>query len=1518
MFTYTIIQQWLKDKVGIIIEDESHVGTTLKNGEIVAMLLDKYGLVSRSRLDIRQSNRNLLKQNYENWVMLRQWLSFNNFNLKEMEMINIVAGDNTTALKFLYQLYSKLNNLKSCSTTQSELYSKFQVTSNVDEMSNRQCQQLKISLLKDELKKTCSKYKEEQSVCKGNKITRKYKCDSMDKVIQDIDEFEKMHERQATTNYVPFRPAPAAEQKIPSLKSSSQVVFPEFQYVECEQKTKCKGNDSEDSGDEDTIKIIVHDLINQSKNEKKTCEALQLLKCQQYTLLENSKLMENLADKETTTNLQILLEEYEKKIMLQKLGELNSLNSVVEMEMTVSERGSMLDEKETKELQNREIHYYCKHIANDLIHIAHTLSLLNIETFPETVWQQWKQAFIKDEFCKVVDSIHDTFHVLDDNAQENKSLESSDVSILKLDYLECLAKADLYDYLKFERDWVLEDNGEYSLPVQEELGFIVTKLLKHLAAVPIPPQKPDLPPFESAFCLHGLPDKYHNLFKSILEANQVLFLTPEDLVNYCVSEYKKQTPMSEWLEDSALEEENSCIIRSLNSIEYVEEEDVTFFATKETQTPAVLPEQKYADISPAAVVGRKIAGQLIHGQEISSQLIVEALLSFLSKTEVRKGWVLVNFPNDFNDISQMESNLQGRFVPLNIEDNVESQVDYKSKLLPFIVNSEAPFVPYLSHCISIETNKKMKVEIGMVHYFYKHYNRYKQFRCHARSRLHKNVVQRILKFILTSTESESFNPGSRSSVFDSMDFGSMEESSSTESLFSEGESIEIEFENEEVGEMEEDTRSLCESDIFMKRFHFIDFDVPSEILSILGRLWRNLERRYLDILKSVFWLKRKENSTLLPFAQHVENFFKDAINLIDNKQQLVDTFQQEFNTITSKKRCCEDVKNLLHDKVFQLQLKLWEIADENQEVHRENVAKYAATLDWIRDHLIVTCKLYLIVVYIEIDRFSETMQILVDYYLLYLKKVPLVEKIVSIEKKQFDLGLGSSGLKDKSGLRQFITFKTADGFYTDFDFLYEQINSIFVYYENETDKYAIPKDDFSKMADDARNEMDSAVASEKQRISLRLTLIRRNFISEIEYFELWVTDHLNSQFGKMVARYEREIVAINKLCSVVKMAIEEETSLNRTLLLKEDKFSIVPQQPQSTSGELSSQSLSSKFTALTPKHIESLRKVFQSVAPDGIIFNSAFLFILEDMLVDNTHRDCLPDSWRMLKQDPLKNILHEIFGNALQYDWKDFLINTFEISYPNVSELKRMACVFHSLESEHRPLISLKGFNSALIWFEVDPNYSHEISRELSTVKQLLFKMFQVDSERMNYSQMLLHLCKDLDPIKGFAKALCLVSFQRQNLSEDSVESFHGCDIEISGEGLEENAFFESRPDSCIFHQDESENYRDTKSLEICYEDFEQVLAMCIQSEERCGVKYAEDLQKCLVNIQSQWTFPYNLCMVIGMIQSEPSLLTLLQSSHKFKSCVVSHIVDRYIYYIPDSFTLHCSCAVQTTENCAV
>lgn len=1411
---YTAIEQWLKEKLGIVLKDKLSVGCALQDGQIISMLLEYYGVTPQPCLKVDQSTCDGTSH-YENLLALRKCFCMIGLDVKDSDLIGIAEGNNAVALKFLYGLYLNLENFTVCGKNKfQKKHPKFRITSRIcvpfayekfPEQSDMR------SYVSQQLRTICRKYRD-RDVCVCKSKEQKFRCEPMKNVMQDIEQFEKMHTETFDKIEKPMRTL------------SIGTVEKEFEGIRLVD-------------DENFLDHFVENLIQESQYEKQIGEALQH---QKAILQDNLKLMNKIADEKAAACLEALREEHD------NLMEENMLLREEEIE---KQRKS-----EEAKINARVIEHGCYEITYNLICLAYRIASYGNVQIPDVVWYQWKQEFIKNQCDIEHDYTLENFDIPSEKTEEQGSEPCLDLN----QNMKSLAKADLEDYLYFQRDWVSDEPK----PLQDALGFVVTKLLILISPKPIPPNQPLIPDFISAHCLHGLPDKFHKFFKTFLESNQILFIIVEDLINFCISEYKESSGSMAGF-SSTSENNGEVSIKSIDSgeMELNEDGEHERVANKETQTPAVLPEPNYAELCSAAMIGKSMATKVIQGEPINAQLIVQALICFLVRATGWRGWVLVDFPNAMTELCELESNLRGQFVPVKSKSNMVSEDlgDCRSKLVPFTVNlnkKTEPFVPYISHFIDIIADKEtdMNGEKNAVCKFYKRYNRFKEFQYNPGPGLDKEDILSILRFILNDKESETMI---EMSSFENMDFSGLsvfkESNKSKKYIFSYSKDT-LTYEVEPEYEYE-DERSDVQSEIFFK--HYADFDAPVEMLSSLAKIWQKMESDYLTILEMNFFLKRKENSKMISFGLYVHKSFADVQNLPSKKQQAVDTFQREFNRLSKEQRNCANVKNELYDKVFMLQYQLWDMCDEAQMI-RERVAHDLANADWFIDHLDVMCKVYLCIMNEELRRFTESMQIIADYYLLSLKKVPELQKPVDIEEKQIDVKVDNGDLD----IRECVEFVSADGFLVTFQFLIDRINSTFEYYKEQINACNIINSKYSGMQEDLREQMESAVADETSRILLRTELIQRNFLSEVEEFELWYSSLLNDQFEICKTRFQNEISAVNSLCAIINMAIEEETPLCRRLMLHQDTFIIdsnlflLPS--QSCNALTLSSLLTLKSTSLTPTHIENLRQIFQNITPNGYILNKAFVFLLQDLLTEETHKNCLPEAWKTLTEQSMQAIAHEIFGNTLKYSWRDFLIQSYEIPYPNWHQLMNMAQVFRRYNHEQNDLIAWRDFSCSMLWFESDIPATHE-STKLLKFKRFLFKLFQVDDERTNYMDLLFHLCKSDEPVFGFCKALCLVS------KAPSMQALSDC------------------PSFC-----EDSELQSPDPL-ISFESLQEVFTRFLSDP------FPPDIQECVTFLATKWSSPRPMWEVQNLLASEPCLLAFLESMHKFKTCVVSNIVDRYI-----------------------
>jgi hypothetical protein len=121
-------------------------------------------------------------------------------------------------------------------------------------------------------------------------------------------------------------------------------------------------------------------------------------------------------------------------------------------------------------------------------------------------------------------------------------------------------------------------------------------------------------------------------------------------------------------------------------------------------------------------------------------------------------------------------------------------------------------------------------------------------------------------------------------------------------------------------------------------------------------------------------LRREQNNSLMYFYNTKSNFAK-FLSRPDKEQNLVDSFQAEYNSIDEDLRSDPDVKAELHQRTEDLRDKLWEVSDKRRE---EAEAERLAILEdkWVEDYSFVLANIYITMMQVEVDRYQSTRQIL--------------------------------------------------------------------------------------------------------------------------------------------------------------------------------------------------------------------------------------------------------------------------------------------------------------------------------------------------------------------------------------------------------------------------------------------------------------------------------------------------------------------------------------------------------------
>ena len=143
--------------------------------------------------------------------------------------------------------------------------------------------------------------------------------------------------------------------------------------------------------------------------------------------------------------------------------------------------------------------------------------------------------------------------------------------------------------------------------------------------------------------------------------------------------------------------------------------------------------------------------------------------------------------------------------------------------------------------------------------------------------------------------------------------------------------------------------------------------------------WTNIETFYSNRMKFLFRSVRKEHDSAIRYFYDTKSKFKEFLSRPDTKQDLIDLFQREYNSLEEDFRHDNDVKAELHQRVDDLREKLWLDSDKRKEA--SEMERISIIEDqWVEDHSINIQNIYILMIQAEADRLIGTKQFLFDYF----------------------------------------------------------------------------------------------------------------------------------------------------------------------------------------------------------------------------------------------------------------------------------------------------------------------------------------------------------------------------------------------------------------------------------------------------------------------------------------------------------------------------------------------------------
>lgn len=583
----------------------------------------------------------------------------------------------------------------------------------------------------------------------------------------------------------------------------------------------------------------------------------------------------------------------------------------------------------------------------------------------------------------------------------------------------------------------------------------------------------------------GVPDSLlYEPIQQLLKKSKIHLVRLEEAINYCLGEYKAEMRDFEFIDlevigatreiaagasrPSEVEEsgkkkrrkgEKNSGRKSKTSLDMEKLEISKNAADKVTQTPRLIPhEDKDPVLGNTAYIGKWIHEFLSLGEPLTEDLIARAIVEYLKGLEnVDEGFVLVNYPNNYREMSSLEFALSGKKLPdhrdsssgkresskLEEIDSILSRIsfdesEYDSEMFSsgsrLVPNPMTPQFSSGTSCLTAFVRIKPKEskneedddiweilsetansvdefyvdqEIASILY-------YTIFDLATLKKLVRLLVAEKNELISRTESRELF--GDYLDYFEarSDDFSASKapivkkliKSRASQVSMGESESCDS-FESREIETFARASKTRSSPRPGQVTWPWASFPQPQQFSQSLASLWKNLELSYIENLKEIFHLKRINSGAFDPYKNFVTRHMNEFVERPDKKQDSLHEFHRAFNAIDPQIRDNSDVKKELYCRIDDFQTKLWEICDlRRREAQAE---KNRLILEhWLTFELVNIANTYIDILQTEMDRCNDTLQFIHDYYTSMLQR-PFQEVRSSVKLRKILAEAATSG-----------------------------------------------------------------------------------------------------------------------------------------------------------------------------------------------------------------------------------------------------------------------------------------------------------------------------------------------------------------------------------------------------------------------------------------------------------------------------------------------------------------------------
>ncbi|CAH2092731.1 unnamed protein product [Euphydryas editha] len=581
--------------------------------------------------------------------------------------------------------------------------------------------------------------------------------------------------------------------------------------------------------------------------------------------------------------------------------------------------------------------------------------------------------------------------------------------------------------------------------------------------------------------------------------------------------------------------------------------------------------------------------------------------------------------------------------------------------------------------------------------------------------------------------------------------------------------------------------------------------IVEDIGIALATCWEEIEKTYIHDIQQLFFGIRLQMNCLVPYTRFLKDKMQQIITLPCHKQDLVNSFHQEYNNFENDWRDIHLTKNEWHCKIKELQYRLYKICDERKrfaEQQRESLI----CENWAMEEMTTMVNAYISCMQTELNRFILTYQTLHDFYFAMIKRSPPNERLSSKELtkifKETDETSGSKkGGEDKVYRQLKICFQdlqlknieidysnnpfnliiennlkfalkvvkdTNDSYRSLISREYSEIAKIVPVTkkkeETNSEESMCEEEIFKNNALKCIDEWIMGINGEMFRVNLRLSALQYKCYKDMKLFNDYICKTFTDIQNDINNYYLNEIKSVDRLCKYVQMAVENGNRIPESLALEDDMFIVDPNLLQFSESKIELDEIVTKEVVTDMQfkicHLARLRSQFKIVASTGLILQQAFIYLLQDFIFfgkEICDGPMFPESWKRVDPELIPKLVFLLFGETTYIDWRDFLIYCLNISFPTVEELLLLRKHFRCNDIDSTELVERSLFFEEELWFEKDfnPEDKHALLRK-NLIKHFLFELFETAENVMNYSAFLLAFCKSSDPIEGFVMALSM------------------------------------------------------------------------------------------------------------------------------------------------------------------